>query len=99
MSEIFSENEAQKLRPGSSRSVPVFKDSKGTEVELPQARETLDAESQRGYKLWLSRLIERLNSTFHPRLPGKIENNLFNRNVINYDDDDYHNYRPYVQLI
>ena len=75
--------------------VPVFKDSTGNEVEMPQACNTLDAESQQAYMLWLSGLIERLNSTFHPLLPVKIENNPFNRTVINYDDDDCHNYRPY----
>lgn len=54
--------------------IPVFKDSKGNVVELPQARNSLDRESQAGYKMWLSGLIERLNSTFHPRLPGKLKN-------------------------
>ena len=73
--------------------LPDFKDSTGNKVEMPQARNKLDAESQQAYML--SGLIERLNSTFHPRLPVKIENNPFNRTVINYDDDDCHNYRPY----
>ena len=62
--------------------VPVFKDSTGNEVERPQARNTLDAESQQAYMLWLSGLIERLNSTFRPRLPVKIENDPSNRTVI-----------------
>ena len=39
--------------------VPVFKDSTGNKVEMPQARNTLDAESQQAYML--SGLIERLN--------------------------------------
>lgn len=54
--------------------IPVFKDSTGNVVELPQARNLLDRENHAGYKMWLSGLIERLNSTFHPRLPGKIKN-------------------------
>ena len=62
--------------------LPVFMDSAGNEIELPQARDTLDAESKQGYKMWLSGLVERLNSTFHPRLPGKVKNNACNVTVI-----------------
>ncbi|KAJ7373273.1 hypothetical protein OS493_012862 [Desmophyllum pertusum] len=49
--------------------IPVFKDSTGKDVELPQACNSLDRESHAGFKMWLFGLIERLNSTFLPRLP------------------------------
>ena len=50
---------------------PRFKDCKGDITPLPKARSVLDPGSVEGYKMWLARLIERLNTTFHPRLPGK----------------------------
>lgn len=53
---------------------PVFKESTGNVVELPQARNSLNCESHAGCKMWLSGLIERLNSSFHPRLLGKLKN-------------------------
>ena len=66
--------------------LPVFKDSTDNEIELPQAHDTLDTESKQGYKMCLSGLVERLKSTFHPRLAGKFKNNACNVTVINYDD-------------
>jgi len=57
--------------------IAVFKDSTGNVVELPQARNSLDRENHAGYKMWLSGLIERLNSTLHPRLPGKLKSYLY----------------------
>ena len=50
---------------------PRFKDCKGFITPLPKPRSVLDPGSVEGYKMWLAGLIERLNSTFHPRLPGK----------------------------
>ena len=53
--------------------IPVFKDSTGNEVELPQGRQSLNRERHAGYKMWLAGLIERLNSSFHPRFPGNFQ--------------------------
>lgn len=52
--------------------VPVFKDSEGVITSLPKPRKLDEGSGTlEGYKLWVNGLIERINSTFHPRLPGK----------------------------
>ena len=53
--------------------VAVFKDSTGRPVDLPLVKESLNPERRAGYKIWLSGLVEWMNSTLHPRLPGKID--------------------------
>lgn len=50
--------------------VPVFKDDKGEEFQF-RPRKSLDACHKRSYQTWLAGLTERMNSTFHPRLPGE----------------------------
>ena len=52
--------------------VPVFKDKKGDATTLPKPREALGPLSLEGYKMCLSGIIETLNATFYPRLPGKL---------------------------
>lgn len=54
--------------------VPVFKDTSGNIVLLPQPRQQLDSIDLAGYKLWVAGLVERINATLHPRLPGKLKN-------------------------
>ena len=49
----------------------VFKDHKGTEVSLPKPVE-LSKDDHAAYIMWLAGLVERMNSTFHPRLPGNL---------------------------
>ena len=39
-------------------------------IQLPEPREAMDVVTKAGYLTWLAGLIERLNRTFHPRLPG-----------------------------
>ena len=51
--------------------VPVFKDNKGTEVFLPKPVE-LSKDDHAAYIMWLAGLVERMNYTFHPRLPGNL---------------------------
>lgn len=51
--------------------VPVFKDDKGIQVSLPKPVE-LRKDDHAAYIMWLAGLVERINSTFHPRLPGNI---------------------------
>ena len=53
--------------------VAVFKDSTGRPVDLPLVKELLNPERRAGYKTWLSGLVEWMNSTLRPRLPGKID--------------------------
>lgn len=50
---------------------PRFFNEEGKESVLPKPPETLDRERVKGYQIWLNGMTERLNSTFHPRLPGK----------------------------
>ena len=50
--------------------VPVFKDDKG-EIFQFTPEKSLGACHQSGYQTWLAGLTERMNSTFHPRLPGE----------------------------
>ena len=51
--------------------VPVFKDNEGTEVFLPKPVE-LSKDDHTAYIMWLAGLVERMNSTCHPRLPGNL---------------------------
>lgn len=52
--------------------VPVFKDSEGVITSLPKPQKLDEGSGMlEGYKLWVNGLIERINSMFHPRLPGK----------------------------
>ena len=51
--------------------VPVFKDDKGIQVSLPKPVE-LSKDHHAAYIMWLAGLVERINSTFHPCLPGNI---------------------------
>ena len=51
--------------------VPVFKDHTGNQVLLRRP-EKLNKEDHAGYTMWLAGMVERINATFHPRLPGKI---------------------------
>lgn len=53
--------------------IPVFKDASGNIVLVPQPRQQLDPIDQAGYKLWVAGLVERINATLHPRLPGKLK--------------------------
>ena len=50
--------------------VPVFKDDKGIQISLPKPAEL--SNDHAAYTMWLAGLVERINSTFHPRLPGNI---------------------------
>ena len=50
--------------------VPVFKNDKGIKVSLPKPAE-VSKDHHATYIMWLAGLVERINSTFHPRLPGK----------------------------
>ena len=50
-----------------------FKDGDGNVMTLPRPRVNLDPKYQEGYRLWIGGLVERINSTFHPRLPGEIK--------------------------
>jgi len=49
--------------------VPVFKDSEGERVVIPDKKELLGAQHV-AYIAWLAGLTERIISVFHPRLPG-----------------------------
>ena len=51
---------------------PKFFDQEGLPASLPIPLEDLDQESKEGYRMWLDGIIERMSSTFHPRLPGKL---------------------------
>lgn len=68
----YSANKHVREKHGETLIIPVFKDDKGETTVLPKKRNVLDSVSLQGYQLWLDGLIERLNSTFHPRLPGEI---------------------------
>ena len=50
----------------------MFKDNSGNTVLLPQPRQELNPIDQAGYKLWVPGLVERINATLHPRLPGMV---------------------------
>ena len=50
--------------------IPAFQDWEGKPVEIPKARESLFANAKAGYIMWLAGIIESMNATFHPRLPG-----------------------------
>ena len=52
----------------------MFKDNSGNTVLLPQPRQELNPIDLAGYKLWVPGLVERINATLHPRLPGKLKN-------------------------
>jgi len=52
---------------------PAFKDGDGNVMTLPKPRGNLDPEYQEGYRQWIGGLVERINSTFHPRLPGELK--------------------------
>ena len=51
--------------------IPAFQDQEGKAVQIPKARESLSASAKTGYITWLAGIVERMNATFHPRLPGK----------------------------
>lgn len=51
--------------------LPVFKDQEGKMASVPKPRDQLPPQMLQGYKIWIAGLVERINSTFHPRLPGK----------------------------
>ena len=39
-------------------------------VQIPAAKESLNANAKTGYITWLGGIVKRMNATFHPRLPG-----------------------------
>ena len=49
--------------------IPCFKDQDGKELQ-PAHNSSLRTDKA-GYLTWLAGITERVNSTFHPRLPGK----------------------------
>ena len=49
----------------------MFKDQEGKMVSVPKPRDQLPSQMLKDYKIWIGGLVERINSTFHPRLPGK----------------------------
>ena len=49
--------------------IPCFKDQDGKELQ-PAHASSLRTDKA-GYLTWLAGITERVNSTFHPRLPGK----------------------------
>ena len=51
--------------------LPAFKDQEGKMASVPKPRDRLPQHMLQGYKIWIAGLVERINSTFHPRLPGK----------------------------
>ena len=51
---------------------PVFKGAEGNTTLLPKPRENLNEAREEGYRMWLDGLIERMNATLHPRLPGNL---------------------------
>ena len=51
--------------------IPVFKDDNGIQVSLPKPVE-VSKDDHAAYIMWLAGLVERMNSTFHPRLPGNM---------------------------
>lgn len=55
----------------SDELAPLFKDQGGKLPNVPKPRDQLTQEMLHGYKMWIAGLVERMNSTFHPRLPGK----------------------------
>ena len=48
--------------------IPCFKDDDGKAVQFPHASSVITDKA--GYLTWLAGITERINSTFHPRLPG-----------------------------
>ena len=50
---------------------PAFKDQDGKMASVPKPRDRVPQQMLQGYKIWIAGLVERINSTFHPRLPGK----------------------------
>ena len=46
-----------------------FKDDESKAVQVPHASSVITDKA--GYLTWLAGITERINSTFHPRLPGK----------------------------
>lgn len=60
---------------------PAFKDGDGNAMTLPRPRGNLDPKYQEGYRLWIGGLVERINSTFHPRLPGELKLKNLSHNV------------------
>ena len=52
---------------------PAFKDGDGNVTTLPTPQGNLDPKYQEGYRLWIGSLVERMKSTFHPCLPGKLQ--------------------------
>lgn len=52
---------------------PAFKDGGGNVMTLPRPQGNLDPKYQEGYRLWIGGLVERINSTFHPHLPGELK--------------------------
>lgn len=51
--------------------IPVFKDKESRSASLPVAKDLSASSNFDHYKVWLAGLVERINSLFHPRLPGK----------------------------
>ena len=49
----------------------MFKDQEGKMVSVPKPRDQLPSQMLKDYKIWIGGLVERINSTFHPRLPGE----------------------------
>lgn len=48
--------------------IPCFKDDDGKAIQFPHASSVITDKA--GYLTWLAGITERINSTFHPRLPG-----------------------------
>ena len=55
-------------RPDEDLLIPCFKDDDGKAVQFPHASSEIT--NKAGYLTWLAGITERINSTFHPRLPG-----------------------------
>jgi len=51
--------------------IPVFKDKESTSASLPVTKDLSASSNFDHYKVLLAGLVERINSLFHPRLPGK----------------------------
>ena len=50
--------------------IPAFQDQEGNVVQIPAAKESLNANAKTSYITWIGGIVERMNATFHPRLPG-----------------------------
>lgn len=59
-----------------TRSQLKFKNKEG-KAFIPPKPKVLDMHELESYKHWLAGITERVNSQFHPRLPGKCTNNSY----------------------